>query len=58
MAGNDNILGYENEVKKGDGSYVVFGGSTVFFLSLAQRGLYKHFKTSYCGLGTFIQQLT
>lgn len=42
--------------KKGDGSYVVFGGSTVF-LSLAQSGLHMHLKTSCCGLGTFIQQL-
>lgn len=34
--------------KKGDGSYVVFGGSTVFLLSLAQSGLHAHLKTSCC----------
>lgn len=44
--------------KREMGLNVVFGGSTVFFLSLAQRGLYKHFKTSYCGLGTFMRQWT
>lgn len=54
--GRKSCFGLTIEWENGDGSFVVFGGSTVF-LSLAQKGLPKHLKTFYCGLSMFIQQL-